>query len=67
VGAVRPLVTWDAVKPVGTAAMLWAGSVGKANKAPTQASNVSAISADGSRALLIYISPFFSRTEIPVH
>jgi len=65
VGFVKPLTTGEeSVKPVSTGVALWAGSVGKANKAPTEASNVSATGANGRIALLIYISPFFSGAEI---
>jgi hypothetical protein len=38
--------------------------IGKVNKVPTQASNVSPITANGRRALLISISPSFSGAEI---
>jgi hypothetical protein len=64
VGFVKPLTTCESVKPCGRFAAPWAGPLGKANKAPTQASNVSAISANGRRALLISISPFSSGAEI---
>jgi hypothetical protein len=54
VGFVKPLTTCESVKPSGRFAAPWAGPLGKANKAPTQASNVSAISANGRRALLTF-------------
>src|SRR5215208_1998921 len=58
VGPASPLATWDWVKPLGTAP--WAGFMPNTSKVPTAASKVSAITTNGTGALLspiVLISP----------